>query len=258
MKAHIVLAHPEPTSFNGHLANIAQQTLAEQGWTISTSDLYAMDFDPREMAMHYHDRLDTERFDTQAEQRHASQNDSIPFEIESEIALLDNADLVIFQYPMWWHLPPAILKGWFDRVLIYGEVYNSTLRFDKGRFAGKNALLSLTVGTSPETYAHNGRSGDINLMLWPINFTLAYVGFDVLDPHVAYGVEAGLRYSDPREIEDRLKIIQSEYISRLQTIEDEKPIPFNPMSDWGADGRIKNTAPAYSPFVRHREHLDID
>ncbi len=258
MKAHIVLAHPEPKSFNAHLANIARQTLTERGWAVSSSDLYAMAFDPCEKATHYRDRLDIERFDTQAEQRHASKNDTIPFEIQSEIARLDEADLVIFQYPMWWHLPPAILKGWFDRVMVYGEVYKSTYRFDKGRFVGKSALLSLTVGTSPESYAYNGRSGDIDLMLWPVNFTLAYVGFDVLEPHVAYGVEAGLRYSDPREIEERLQNIQSEYISRLQTIENEKPIPFNAMSDWGADGRIKDSAPAYSPFVRHREHLEID
>jgi NAD(P)H dehydrogenase (quinone) len=258
MKAHIVLAHPEPKSFNAHLANIAQQTLAERGWAVSSSDLYAMAFDPCEKATHYEDRLDIERFDTQAEQRHASKNDTIPSEIQSEIARLDEADLVIFQYPMWWHLPPAILKGWFDRVMVYGEVYRSTYRFDKGRFVGKRALLSLTVGTSPETYAYNGRSGDIDLMLWPVNFTLAYVGFHILQPHVAYGVEAGLRYSDPREVEERLQKIQSKYATRLQAIETETPIPFNSMNDWGADGRIKASAPAYSPFVRHREHLEID
>jgi NAD(P)H dehydrogenase (quinone) len=258
MRAHIVLAHPEPKSFNGHLANVARQTLENRGWTVSTSDLYTMDFDPCEKASHYKERLELERFDTQAEQRHASSNATIPIEIQSEIARLDLADLVIFQYPMWWHLPPAILKGWFDRVLIYGEVYKSTYRFEKGRFVGKSAMLSLTVGTSPETYAYNGRSGDIDLMLWPVNFTLAYVGFDVLRPHVAYGVEAGLRYSDPHEIEQRLLTIQSDYSSRLQSIENEKPIPFNSMSDWGTDGRIKDTAPAYSPFVRHQEHLEID
>ena len=95
MKAHIVLAHPEPKSFNAHLANIAQQTLAERGWAVSSSDLYAMAFDPCEKATHYQDRLDIERFDTQAEQRHASNNDTIPNEIRSEIARLDEADLVM-------------------------------------------------------------------------------------------------------------------------------------------------------------------
>ncbi|MCP4327150.1 MAG: NAD(P)H-dependent oxidoreductase [Alphaproteobacteria bacterium] len=258
MKAHILLAHPEPTSFNAHLVGIAQRALDERGWAVSVSDLYSIGFDPCERAEHYDDRQNRQRFDVQAEQRHASENQSIPLEIREELGRVDRADLVIFQYPMWWHLPPAILKGWFDRVLIYGEVYRSNYRFEKGRFVGKKALLSLTVGTSRETYAYNGRSGDIDLLLWPINFTLAYVGFGVLEPHVAYGVEAGLRYSDPCEIEERLEKIQERYAWRLQTIENDRPMSFNRMSEWGADGRIKPSAPVYSPFLRHREQLEID
>lgn len=258
MKAHIVLAHPEPNSFNAHLADTAQQALMVRGWDVSVSDLYGLEFDPSERAEHYKDRQDSERFNVQAEQRHASKNKSIPPEVQVEIARLDQADLVILQFPMWWHLPPAMLKGWFDRVLIYGEVYRSNYRFENGRFTGKMALLSVTVGTSRETYAYNGRSGDIDLLLWPVNFSLAYVGFGVLEPHVAYGVEAGVRYSDPHEIEERLAQIPKDYYSRLQTIENERLIPFNQMSEWGADGRIKPSASAYSPFIRHREHLEIE
>ncbi len=49
---------------------------------------------------------------------------------------------------MWWHLPPAMLKGWFDRVLAYGDAYTSRKRFENGRFVGKRAMFSVTVGTS--------------------------------------------------------------------------------------------------------------
>ena len=62
-------------------------------------------------------------------------------------------------------------------------------------------MLSVTVGTSRETYMYDGRSGDIDLMLWPVNFNLAYGGYTVLQHFVAYGVEAGLRYSDPAAVE---------------------------------------------------------
>ena len=48
-------------------------------------------------------------------------------------------------------------------------------------------------------------SGDIDLLLWPVNFSLAYVGYEVLAPFVAYGVEAGLRYPDPAAVEERLR-----------------------------------------------------
>jgi Flavodoxin-like fold len=90
-------------------------------------------------------------------------------------------------------------------VLAYGEVYASRRRFENGRLVGKRAMLSVTVGTSRETYMYDGRSGDIDLILWPINFTLAYVGYEVLAPFVAYGVEGGLRYSDQSAIDARLQ-----------------------------------------------------
>ena len=258
MQAHIVLAHPEPKSFNAHLATLARDTLEKRGWGVTVSDLYAMGFDPCERPEHYPDLLEPARFDTQAEQRHASDRGALPAQVRAEIDNLDRADLVILQYPMWWHLPPAMLKGWFDRVFVYGEVYRSQQRFEHGRFTGKRVLVSVTVATSAETYAHDGRSGDIDLLLWPVHFTMAYVGFGVLRPFVGYGVEAGLRYSDAGEIEARLKKLCEDFTARLQGIEAEPLIPFNPMSDWGADGRIKATAPAFSPFVRHREKLDLD
>lgn len=257
MKAHIVLAHPEPKSYNGHLTALARQTLEQRGWAVSVSDLYAMGFDPCERGEHFPTRADKARFEAQTEQRHASDHGTIPKAVQEEIARLDQADLVILQYPMWWHLPPAILKGWFDRVFIYGAVYRADYRFDKGRFLGKKAMLSTTVATSPDTYAFDGRSGDINLLLWPVNFSLVYVGFSVLQPHVAYGVESGLRYSDSKVVEDRLRKIESAYVARLQAIESEPVIPFNRMGDWGPNGRITASAKAYSPFIRHREHLDI-
>ena len=161
-----------------------------------------MGFDPSERPEHYAARRQEDRFDVQAEQHHASERRTIPPEVAAEIERLDRADLLILQYPMWWHLPPAMLKGWFDRVLIYGEVYASRKRFEQGRFVGKRALLSLTVGTSPETYAFDGRSGDIDLLLWPVNFSLAYVGYTVLAPaYPGLEVEVEALRADPSSIE---------------------------------------------------------
>lgn len=59
MKAHIVLAHPEAQSFNAHLSGTSQQVLGATGWQTTLSDLYAMDFDPREAPQHYRSRKDT-------------------------------------------------------------------------------------------------------------------------------------------------------------------------------------------------------
>ncbi len=258
MHAHFVLAHPEPRSFNAHVVRSGSTALEAEGWIVSVTDLYAVGFDPCERPEHYAARAAPARFDVQAEQRHASESGSLPKAVTDELALLDRADLLILQYPMWWHLPPAILKGWFDRVLAYGSVYTSKRRFENGRFAGKRAMLSVTVGTSRSTYEHDGRSGDIDLLLWPVNFTLAYVGYEVLAPYVAYGVEAGLRYSDPAAIEDRLRAVVADFCSRLLSLAERETIPFNRMEEWGADGRIAPGSPIYSPFVRRKQRLELE
>lgn len=258
MHAHFVLAHPEPLSFNAHLVRSGSAALEAEGCTVSVSDLYAMGFDPCERAEHFGDRTAPARFDVQAEQRHATDTGTLPKVVMDELALMDRADLLVLQYPMWWHLPPAMLKGWFDRVLAYGEAYTSKKRFEKGRFVGKRAMLSVTVGTSRDTYAHDGRSGDIDLMLWPVNFSLAYVGYDVLAPFVAFGVEAGLRYSDPAAIEERLQAIVADFRAVLQHFGQRATIPFNRMAEWGKDGRIVPGAPVHSPFVRRKQHLELE
>jgi NAD(P)H dehydrogenase (quinone) len=158
---------------------------------------------------------------------------------------------------MWWHLPPAMLKGWMDRVFIYGEVYASQKRFEKGRFAGKRAMLSVTVATNADTYSHDGRSGDIDLLLWPVQFSLAYVGYAVVAPFIAYGVEAGLRYSDPATIESRLKRVAADFTQTMIAVDRRPVIPFNRMAEWQPSGRIAEHAPVYSPFIRHRRDLDL-
>lgn len=258
MHAHFVLAHPEPQSFNAHLVEAGSEALRDCGWTVSVSDLYAMDFDPCERPEHFSRRLDPLRFDVQAEQRHASSEGTLPDVIQSEIEHLDRADLVVLQYPMWWHLPPAMLKGWFDRVMAYGEAYTSTKRFEDGRWVGKRAMLSVTVGTSRETYMYDGRSGDIDLMLWPVNFNLAYLGFTVLEHFVAYGVEAGLRYSDADVVEERLRAVSQDFRDTLVHSSKRGKIPFNERAEWGPDGRIIPGAEVYSPFIRRREKLELE
>jgi NAD(P)H dehydrogenase (quinone) len=217
-----------------------------------------MGFDPCERPEHFVDRAAPTRFDVQAEQRHATDTGALPNVVIDELALMDRADVLVLQYPMWWHLPPAMLKGWCDRVLAYGEAYTSKKRFEKGRFVGKRAMLSVTVGTSRSTYEYDGRSGDIDLMLWPVHFSLAYVGYVVLAPFLAFGVEAGLRYSDPAAIEERLRAIVADFCATLPRLTQRATIPFNRMEEWGENGRIVPGAPVHSPFIRRKQHLELE
>jgi len=114
------------------------------------------------------------------------------------------------------------------------------------------------VGTSAETYAHDGRSGDIDLLLWPVEFSLTCVGYEVLTPFVACGVAAGLRYSDPVVVAARLWRTDEDWTRTLDAIDERSAIPFNRMADWGPDGRIRPGVPVHSPFVRRREKLELE
>lgn len=84
------------------------------------------------------------------------------------------------------------------------------------------------------------------------------MGYEVLAPFVAYGVEAGLRYSDPGVVEARLTRIEVDWARALDAIDERAAIPFNRMADWGLDGRIKPGVPVHSPFVRRRVKLDLE
>jgi NAD(P)H dehydrogenase (quinone) len=106
-------------------------------------------------------------------------------------------------------------------------------------------MLSVTVGTSRETYMYDNRSGDIDLMLWPVNFNLAYAGFTVLEHFVAYGVEAGLRYSDPAIVEARLQNIVQDFRAVLRGGASARSvIPFNRKAE-GAPTDASSRAPRF-------------
>jgi NAD(P)H dehydrogenase (quinone) len=75
---------------------------------------------------------------------------------------------------------------------------------------------------------------------------------------VAYGVEAGLRYSDPAAIEDRLRAVVADFRAALPRATQRETIPFNRMEEWGPDGRIAPGAPVHSPFIRRKKRLDLE
>ena len=117
MNVLIVYAHPEPTSFNSAMKDIAVETLAAQGHSVEVSDLYAMGWNPIAGPADIDaPPSQAERFSLAHEQTIAMENGTIAIDIATEQAKLMRADLVIFQFPVWWFGMPAILKGWADRV----------------------------------------------------------------------------------------------------------------------------------------------
>jgi putative NADPH-quinone reductase len=104
-KISVILAHPEKNSFNHAIAEVAVRTLRELGHQVSYHDLCHENFDPL---------LPSEEFPKEVD---------LPPEIEIHCNEISQADGIIIVHPNWWGQPPAILKGWIDRVIRPGVAY---------------------------------------------------------------------------------------------------------------------------------------
>nr|WP_287855562.1 NAD(P)H-dependent oxidoreductase [Klebsiella sp.] len=227
MKVLLIYAHPEPRSLNGALKDFAVQHLQKAGHEVQVSDLYAMrwkaGFDADDSnALPVGDVWRATR-DSQYAFAHGTQRADITGEQEKLLW----ADMVIFQFPLWWFSMPAIMKGWIDRVYAYGFAYGVGEHSDKhwgdrygeGTFAGKRAMLIVTAGGWAEHYAPRGINGPIDDILFPIQHgMLFYPGFDVLPPLVFYRTD--------KIDEHRFNTLRDELAQRLDTLTETAPIPF--------------------------------
>lgn len=186
----IVYAHNEPTSFTSAMKNLAVQVLGGQGHNVSVSDLYGQGFSATAQKW---DFITTTggHFNYMLEQKHAAKLDlAYSPDIIAEIQKIKEAGLVLFVAPVWWFSVPAILKGWFDRVLAMGVAWDSGRIYENGLLRGRQAMLILAAGGPQDYYQENGRHEAVpQQILHPINHgTLAFCGFDVHEPFVALNV----------------------------------------------------------------------
>jgi NAD(P)H dehydrogenase (quinone) len=247
MNVFIVTAHPDRESFNARLSQIAGNHFTAVGAQVIHSHLYPMSFDPREDASKFRRRLNPSRFFVQEEQRFSYQNRALSSEVSQEIDKLLWSDLVMVQFPLWWFGVPAILKGWIDRVFVYGGLYSSKRRFETGVCRDKRVLICVTTGSSESDCSPTGREGDTRMILWPTLYAFRYVGFDVLQPFLLHGV----RGADGRDRLARERVSVERFKALLSQIDEVAVMPFNGNEDWDANGRLKPNAPSYSPFIGH-------
>lgn len=97
----VVLAHPAPESFNKSIATEYCDAVADCGQTAILRDLYAVDFDPRLRA---NERPGIAGFETSPA-------------IEDELSLVRDCSVIVMVYPLWFGMPPAMIKGYIDRVM---------------------------------------------------------------------------------------------------------------------------------------------
>src|SRR5271157_646331 len=134
MNISIILAHPNPGSFNHAIANTAAEALRRNSHNVVLHDLCQEQFPPLLSA---------------AELQTNARLDPV---IAGHCKEITSADGIIIVHPNWWGMPPAILKGWIDRVLRMEIAYRFVAN-DKGEgvpvglLKAKAALVFNTANT---------------------------------------------------------------------------------------------------------------
>lgn len=102
MQTLVVHAHPNPESFNAAIFRLSVQTLRDLGHEVETIDLYAEGFDPV--------------LSLQERQAYLECPDWLVERFAEHIAKIQRAEHLVLVYPTWWWGPPAMLKGWLEKV----------------------------------------------------------------------------------------------------------------------------------------------
>lgn len=108
-RAHVLFAHPVPESLGAAAHAATVEGLRAGGWDVDDCDLYAEGFDPvltREERRGYHDTA----------------TNTAP--VQAYVDRLRAADALVLCFPVWNFGYPAILKGWFDRVMLPGVAFH--------------------------------------------------------------------------------------------------------------------------------------
>jgi NAD(P)H dehydrogenase (quinone) len=140
VKHLIVYAHPNPASFAHAILETVTTTLAGAGHEVVVRDLYALDFEPVLKGSDFQ----------------AMKAGALPADIVAEQQHVRWADAITVIYPVWWTGLPAILKGWVDRVFLYGFAYQYGPNGVEGLLSDKKVLIVSNHGTPSDIYAQNG------------------------------------------------------------------------------------------------------
>ena len=242
MRYFIVYAHPEPRSLNGSLKDAAVQALNQARHEVRVSDLYAMGFKAVADAGDFPTRDATLRLVYHRESEQAYESGQLLPEVAREIENLKWAEVVVLQFPLWWFGPPAILKGWFDRVLVNGfaigvpkEGTRQWLRYGEGLLEGRRGMLAVTTGGREAQFTGRGINGPIDDILFPINHGIFhYTGMKALAPFVAFRTVR----TTPQEFVQ----MRDRYVGRLLAAGQEEPIAyrFENAGDYDETGRLRD------------------
>lgn len=165
----LVHAHPRSDSLTAQVADLAHARLKDEGGTVDVLDLYAEGFDP---VLRPADEPDWE----DREKRYSPG-------VHAHMDRILAADDILIVFPVWWMAPPAVLKGWIDRVWNYGFAYGRS----KPRLAAKRMLWLALMGNPAREIEHLGLSTVLDAQLRVA--VSEYCGIKDSSVRIVYGTE---------------------------------------------------------------------
>jgi len=181
MKVHLVVAHPEKTSFNLALHQVAIDTFKNSDINTSVSNLYTDKFSAIAGHTDVLDFPEDETFNLAKAQRWAQKNKCFVDDITTEQQKLLSSDMLILQFPLWWWSYPAILKGWLDRVLSSGFAYG-----DGAELGRKKVMYSITTGGANNQEELEYYQQKIAGLYQDV---FGFIGWQVMPAFIAHGVQ---------------------------------------------------------------------
>ena len=131
-KVLLIKCHPVPESYSNALASAAEKGLKSAGHEVRIRNLYggkgeeSYGADAFPAALTTEERrayLDTDRATEISTLSGLSTTSKLANEVKQAAQDLRWCSAIVFVFPTWWYSPPAVLKGWFDRVLVGGVAF---------------------------------------------------------------------------------------------------------------------------------------
>lgn len=197
MKISVILGHPYEKSLNAAIAKTVVDTLTENGHSVAFHDLYRENFNPVIPA----NELVSDATEDTLVKLHQQE--------------IREADGIIIVHPNWWGQPPAIVKGWIDRVLRENVAYT----FAEGDHGGglpigllkaKTGLVFTTSNTPEER--ENKVFGDPLNRLWK-DCVFDFCGVTTFD-RVVFRVVADSTESERKEWIEQTKSVVKQYFHK--------------------------------------------
>jgi NAD(P)H dehydrogenase (quinone) len=129
MKHAVIFAHPRERSFTVSVAKTYAQAAERLGHTVTCRDLYRIPFDPCLKAAEI-----------------PGENLQPAVDVMEERRMLQDADVYALVYPLWLNAPPAMMKGYLERVFGFGFAYGGGEKSANPLLTGRKLIVFSASG----------------------------------------------------------------------------------------------------------------